>query len=102
MPAAQWILLGVALALGGCATPAVSRPPSPASTCAEAAKQQVPPGLDSGLTQCVAVALVEGQCGKFDPAIVGTRNDAGHRCARRGATPGELVDCCRAALGRRR
>ena len=57
MLAAQWTLLAVALALGGCAMPAVSRPPSPASTCAETAKQQVPPGLDSGLTQCVAAAL---------------------------------------------
>ena len=102
MPAAQWILLAAVLGLGGCATPAVSRPPSPASTCAATAMQQVPPGLDTGLTQCVAAALVEGQCGSFDPAIMGTRNDAGHRCARRGATPGELVDCCRAALGSRR
>jgi hypothetical protein len=102
MPAAQWILLAAVLGLGGCATPAVSRPPSPASTCAATAMQQVPPGLDTGLTQCVAAALVEGQCGSFDPAIMGTRNDAGHRCARRGATPGELIDCCRAALGSRR
>ena len=102
MPATQWMLIVAALCLGGCAMPAVSRPPSPASTCAGTAMQQVPPGLDAELTQCVAAALVESQCGTFDPAIMGTRNDAGHRCARRGATPGELVDCCRAALGSRR
>ena len=102
MPAAQWILLGVALALGGCATPAVSRPPSPASTCAATAMQQVPPGLDHEERQCVASALVESQCGNFDPSLVGAPSGPGRQCARRGVTPGELVDCCRAALGRRR
>lgn len=101
MPAAQWILLAVVTGLAACTPPAVSRPPSPASTCAETAVQQMPPGLDLEERGCVATALVEGQCGNFDPTVAGQSGGLGRQCARRGATPGELLDCCRALLGRR-
>ena len=98
MLAAQWTPLALALLLaGGCAT-VPSGPVEPGSSCADTAMRQVPPGLDVDEQRCVASALVTTQCSTFDPTVAGRPARAGGECSRRGMTPMEVVDCCRAAL----
>jgi hypothetical protein len=117
MSSSVQILALAMLGLAGCATGPERAAPS-TKGCAEAVVRQLPPGLDDAEQHCLASALIARQCSSFEAVIVGTGKEArdavgvgdasrrdldanrvGRECAARGgAAPGELLECCRAAL----